>query len=170
MKVKKTVYYHTYFEDFTGEERPVTLCALSIIDNLATHGLDEEYVIAAKVCSIGVAIGHISDKKTWSRELGEKIAYNKALNWYSNGNFITASKEGLISSEMVDALLAREAEYIQLNPGAYIKGYNEYKDKWLNKSKGTNNLKENLSSLDLSKLSDKDIKYLNNLCETQKIG
>lgn len=150
MKVKKAVYYHTYFEDFKNQERPVTICALSIIDEDATYGKGEYYDNSPKILSLGIAIGHIQDKKLWSREMGEKIAYNKAINWWTNDNILVSSKAGYISTELVDALLAREAEHIQLDPGNYIKGYNEAKKKYLSKDNTINikELKDKISKLD----------------------
>ncbi len=150
MKIKRIVYRTDTFTDFSGMERPVTMCAASII-------ADKDLPFCkGKILSIGIAIGHPNDKDIWDEKKGKSIAFNKALS--CNGSFLCTNDSGLISSELVDVLLNREMEHFKKDPGLYIAAYNDAKKKYEKKlevEEMTTKLKEKLSKINVNELPEK---------------
>jgi len=145
-------YVYGEFVDFAGATHKFTVAGVSRIeptdkeDNLIsiegpsvmdyTKGLYLSEYIPIKGLLIGVSI--CSPNDTYDKELGEKIAYSKAVNvkdLYSHTALYTPVF-GLINDEVVTAVLDNYAKYITKNPGAIIAGYNKSEKKFLeNKAK-----------------------------------
>lgn len=144
MKVKKSVYLVDKFVDYTGTERPVTMCASSIecdvkdgiviADFRNTDCIeDAEGCRVTKILSLGIAVGHINDKNCWNEEIGKKIALGRSLKWNIGSPILVTSYKGFISTELVDAFLKKEMEHFKKDPGTYITGYNDSKERYLKK-------------------------------------
>lgn len=124
---KRVVYKVGVFEDFSGVERQVVLCAVSTPETTSTH----------KFLSIGVAVQSPCDEIR-NEELAKKIALGKAEK-RPVGELITTNP-GMINTKVVDALLEQELKYFKENPGKYLAGYN--KDKQLYMSNPDNYFKK----------------------------
>ena len=167
MKIKRIVYKHDNFVDFKGNERPVTFCAVSFVTEL--KGID----CTEKFLSLGVSVGHENDKDSWSNEIGERIAYNKAVSG-KNCPILSTNRSGMISTELVEALLNKEIQYFKKDPGTYIKGYRDAEEAWKKqqeKIKITSDLlglKAELTNLDLHKLDKSDLTTLADICYAKK--
>lgn len=137
MKVKKSVYLVDKFVDYTGTERPVTMCASSIecdVNNIFIGNFeDDEFCSITKILSLGIAVGHINDKNCWNEEIGKKIALGRSLKWNVGSPILVTSCKGFISTELVDAFLKKEMEHFKKDPGTYISGYNDSKERYLKK-------------------------------------
>lgn len=113
----------------------------------------------SKVLYIGISICNPVDK------YNEKIGYNKALSRARNSNPVMyVTKSGFISTAVVKALLKQEAEYIKSNPGQYIAGYNNSKEKYL-KKKQIEELKNNFSPIEKTIVEEvnRNPKFLDNV-------
>lgn len=118
--MKKIVYKTGVFTDFTGMEREVIFCAISV---------DEGKDSPIKMLNIGIAVQNPKDAR--NTELGKTIASGKALKPKSSVGRILTDNKGFINTKVVNALLEQEFEYFRTNPGAYLASYN--KDKALYK-------------------------------------
>jgi hypothetical protein len=81
-----------------------------------------------KGLAIGVSVCHPKD--SFNLDIGIKKALEDAKN---KGISIFTTKSGLINTDTVDAILRKEALYIERNPGSVIPGYKEMQAKMLKK-------------------------------------
>lgn len=110
-----------------------------------------------KALYMGVSICNPEDN------FSEKIGIAKATYRAKNSKPVMfVSKNGYINKELVNAFLKQEAVYIQNNPGSLIKGYDEARDKYLNKK----SLKE--SYLNLPEETKQIISLLSDLSKDEK--
>lgn len=130
----KVVYKQGNFIDYKGAQVNFILAAVSIPTNTVLVPVDEdgfeteeEQVESAKLLSLGLAVQRPGDE--WDEELGKKIAYGKAVK--RRDHALTTTDAGMINTRMVEAVLEQEASYMQVNPGRYIAGYDEARDKYL---------------------------------------
>lgn len=132
MKVKKSVYLVDKFVDYTGAERPVTMCASSLEpdEEVFVIGYDWSLSQAKKILSLGIAVGHINDKNCWNEEIGKKIALGRSLKIGVNSPILVTTEKGFISAELVDAFLKKEMEHFKKDPGTYITGYDKAKQRY----------------------------------------
>lgn len=129
------------FIDFKGETHRVTLCALSQSpettdgDDLMVVWTDGETVDESadiyhevfRSVSLGMAICCPSDEKSFSEEIGKKIAQNRAEQEVPK--FVSLFP-GVVNTTLVRAFLRQEMEYVKKNPEQFIKGYAEAKARY----------------------------------------
>lgn len=135
--MNKVVYKCDSFVDYKGTKVNFILAAVSIpCDNVIVPVDDcgcvdeeqwENQVESPKILSIGMAIQHPTD--TWDEELGKEIAYGKAIK--KRDHILATTDSGLINTKVVEALVEQEAAYMHVNPGRYIAGYDDAKNKYL---------------------------------------
>lgn len=132
MKVKKSVYLVDKFVDYTGAERPVTMCASSLEPEEGTFLIGYNFKVRGveKILSLGIAVGHINDKNCWNEEIGKKIALGRSLKIDVNSPILVTTHKGFISAELVDAFLKKEMEHFKKDPGTYITGYDKAKQRY----------------------------------------
>ena len=126
--MEKVVFKLGKFTDFRGEIREVIFCAVS-------QDLIGKYVYVSgayseipKVVRIGVSIRNSEDE--FDEELGKIIALGKAKKDKTCVGKLYSTNKGMINTLMIDGLLEQELNYFQNNPGKYIKGYDQQKDKY----------------------------------------
>jgi hypothetical protein len=142
------------FIDYRGMERDFTMVAVTIPikswnskvvvslmeemyqnqnnannEEVETGYMYTDFAEVRKMLSIGVAVRCNRDKDLG---LGEYIAYGKAIRSASEpyGHVIFVTHTGMINTKMVQALLEQESEHFKKDPGAYIKGYNNDRDRY----------------------------------------
>lgn len=143
------MYKNGSIVDFQGVEHKFIVCALSTSNyDSAEHGvllttIDEngEYLAESELpraVFIGVSIcnpggnGKLGDE--WNEEKGKMVALAKARGfkhsqpWKSAALF--ATRGGMISEPLVEALLNKEVAHIQEDPECVIKGYNQMKERY----------------------------------------
>ena len=127
--MEKVVFKLGKFKDFKNEEREVIFCAVS-------QDLTKDYVYISgaysdipKVLRIGLSIRRSDD--IFDEELGKLIALGKTKKDKTCVGKLYSTDKGLINATMVEALLEQELKYFQQNPGKYIKGYDQQKEKYL---------------------------------------
>lgn len=135
--MNKVVYKCDSFIDYKGTKVNFILAAVSIPCNNVIVPVDEcgcvdeeqweKQVESPKILSIGMAIQHPTD--TWNEELGKEIAYGKAIK--KRDHVLATTDAGLINTKVVEALVEQEAAYMHVNPGRYIAGYDDAKNKYL---------------------------------------
>ena len=129
-------YLTDYFIDYAGNHRMFTLCAVTVPETtIISSNTAEHYIIHQdeiiinfddiknltfpKKLKLGMAVQCPEDDA--NEELGKKIAYGKALKY--NDHIMMVTREGMINTKLVTALLEQEAEYFKKNPDSYIAGY-----------------------------------------------
>ena len=177
MKKDVAIYKNGVIVDFKGVEHPFIVCALST----SSFNEDPDYDVSLTVydkdlndyCNeaglpravfIGVSVCNPGDE--WNEEKGKMIAKAKAGGFKFNKPYksaaLFATRAGLISTELVEALLTREVAHIQEDPESVIPGYNQMKAKYEQKLKEEEYVKDTPDNLvqigkELSKLSASDI-------------
>ena len=126
--MEKVVFKLGKFTDFRGEIREVIFCAVSqdLIGNYVY--VSGAYSEISKVLRIGVSIRNSEDE--FDEELGKIIALGKAKKDKTCVGKLYSTNKGMINTLMIDGLLEQELNYFQNNPGKYIKGYDQQKDKY----------------------------------------
>lgn len=82
-----------------------------------------------KFLTLGVAFCHQNDE--FDPAIGEKIAYEKALNAANSGaTFLATNEPGMINEDTVTAFIDNKIKYIQKDPGSLIAGYDEARKKY----------------------------------------
>lgn len=132
------------FVDYKGVERPFTLCAIVNKDTDLMFGELSEWTIgevsigfpsllgAAEVeISIGFSIVHASDIKRVDEAIGKKIAEGRAEKKPFDTGIFTNAK--ILNNKVVNALLDNYAFVMKTNPGAFIEGYDQMKERYLQK-------------------------------------
>ena len=158
------------FTDYAGKSHDFVVVAIVSTfksDNLQVTSLgNTELKFREKIkegIQIGVSICNPEDK--FNDDMGLSMAKDRALqsevSLYSTDN-------GHISPTLIKALIFQEVEFIKSNPGKYIKGYNEAKERYF-KRKEMAEINDSLNETErgiikrLSKdaeFSDKVIKYV----------
>lgn len=125
------------FTDFAGKEHLFIIAAVSSLYDES----DQKTVVArvsgfiaenvaqvVKDIRIGVSICNPTD------EFNEKVGILKATGRAkSSAPVLAVTEGGFVSVPVIRALLSEQAKYIKENPGDYIKGYNESKEKYMKK-------------------------------------
>lgn len=131
--MNKVQYITGTFTDFKGQERKFVMAAVSVVDETAY--VDSQHLRdlldTPKYITVGVSVCLPFDE--FNEELGKKIAYGKALK--STEHRLYATHSGLINTGLVTGLLNQEAERFKIDPGCYLKGYNDYKAKYMRASR-----------------------------------
>ena len=161
MKQDVAEYLVDSFVDFKGNVHQVVLCALSQSpesidsDNLMVAWSDGETVDESadifhevfRLVSLGIAICCPSDEKSFSEEIGKKIAKNRAEKEVPK--FVSLFP-GVVNTTLIRAFLKQEMEFIKKNPEQFIVGYAEAKaryDKKQNLDKTVKNLTEDEANI-----------------------
>ena len=118
---EKVVFKQDQFTDFKGNVRNFCLCAIS--DVLDLNNPEKNL----KRLRIGISIQNEAD--VYNPSIGKIIAEGKARK--KSCGIIISSNIGMINTKVVNALLEQESEYFKENPGKYIAGYNNARDKHL---------------------------------------
>lgn len=139
-KQNKTVYISGKFKDYAGIERPFTMCAVSVGTELAVVSEDGIENFTPKALYLGLSVVHPEDinrkKKVkvngttqevpvYDEEIGQQIAYGKAMNPKSRLGSVYVDHPGLINTSVVNALLKQESDHFIANPANYIMGYDK---------------------------------------------
>jgi hypothetical protein len=141
MKQDIAEYLVDSFVDFKGDVHQVVLCALSQSpesidsDNLMVAWSDGETVDDSadifhdvfRMASLGIAICCPADKKSFSEEIGKKIALNRAEKEVPK--FVSLFP-GVVNTTLIRAFLRQEMEFIKKNPEQFIVGYAEAKERY----------------------------------------
>lgn len=90
------------------------------------YGIWDYIGTVVKTVSLGISICNPTDE--FDEEIGIKKALSRAR---KNSATLYSSNKGAINTPVVKALLQQEAKYLEENPGQFIKGYNESRDKYL---------------------------------------
>jgi len=149
--------------DFRGVEHPFIVCALST-SNFQTeeHKVElsvrdtDAYIVDSmefpRAVFIGISVCNPEDN--WDEEKGKMIALAKAkgFNPYKiqKSAALFATRSGLISEPLVNALLDKEVQHVIDDPESVIKGYNKMKLRYeseLEKAKFLEKLPEPLLDL-----------------------
>jgi len=87
----------------------------------------------------GIAVTKAEDADVYNTEVGLRIALGRALNANKEENVhaIFSTHPGMFSTESVRAILMNEAKFFTENPGSYMGGYNEARDKYLASQKAS---------------------------------
>lgn len=101
-----------------------TIYDMDMLDENIIHSYMN--VDLTKMIKIGIAVQCVDDE--YNEEIGQKIAYGKAVKYYDH--ILIVSRPGMINTIMVDALLQQEAEHFKKNPESYIPSYNKRKKNW----------------------------------------
>lgn len=147
MKKDVVMYKNGSIVDFQGNNHPFVVCALSTssfnndgqtVEIGVYNNYDGDYLgstEAARAVFIGISVCNPVDE--WDEEKGKMIAYNKAKGFKASNPAksaaIFATRAGMISEGLVQALLDREVQHVIDDPEYVIKGYNRMKERFLAK-------------------------------------
>lgn len=183
MKKDVVMFKNGSFVDFQGITHNFIVCAVSTSNfqteedavSLVTYYRDSDIVYdeleIPRAVFIGVSVcnpGNGTDKKgdDWNEAKGKMIAEAKARGFkkanIAKSAALFATRGGLISEKLVEALLDREVEHIKEDPESVIKGYNTMKARWEEKQENAKYLAESPEELvklgeKLASMSEKDI-------------
>jgi len=151
--MEKVTYLSDKFINYKGETQQFVLCAVSYM-------LDD----TTKSLSVGVSFTHPKD--TFNEEIGETIAYNKAID--KPCCYLETDNKGVINTALVTCVLTNIVEQIQKNPGKFIAGYNDAEKKYkqtCEASKTWSQMTEEDKSFitKLVKVTDSQIKHFRNI-------
>lgn len=165
--MKTIVNYLTgNFVNYAGQSQQVIICAITSepINNknyIVNFKDNASHVISTKrILQLGISIQNPNDPI--NEELGKKIAFGKAVN--SNPTMVSAIP-GIITKEVVDAIMQKTLKYVQNSPENYITTYAKNKAKF-NANKQLLDKYNNLSDEDkklVDLLKTKDIDELKEL-------
>ena len=168
MKKDVIMYKNGVIVDFQGLEHPFIVCALSTNSlntdedsvEITTYNNETDVVLGSVVPQravfIGVSICNPGDGKDrpgdiWNEEKGKMIALAKARGFKHSAPeksaALFATRGGMISATLVEALLTREVEHIKEDPECVIKGYNQMKARWEQKQEAAKYLEETPENL-----------------------
>lgn len=136
MKNDVIVYRCDSFVDYKGEEHKIVACAVSqsIAEDPEGYKLSvawtngsaiDQPTDVTRLVSIGISICNPTDK--YDTIKGEKMAYNRAVH-DPKCPTLYATKDGVITTALVNAFIDQEVSFIKENPEKVIKGYNKSKE------------------------------------------
>jgi len=175
MKKDIVMFKNGSFVDFQGVTRQFVVCALSTsqfnneehevdLTVYGSEGILEGETSLPRAVFIGISVCNPIDE--WDENKGRMIAEAKARGFKydapEKSAALFATRAGMISEILVQALLDREVEHIKEDPEYVIKGYNQMKKRWEEKQEMEKYVKEtpeNLANLadQLRGLSEDDI-------------
>ena len=179
------MYKNGSFIDFQGVTRQFVVCALSTssfntdeqevaITTYEGKGFLVGEVVSPRAVFIGVSVCNPQDQ--WNEEKGKMIALAKArgfkLDAPEKSAALFATRAGLISEEMINAILDREVQHVIDVPESVIKGYGKMKARWEEEQEMKKYVEEtpdNLKALsaELNKLSTAEIERVINVALIQ---
>ena len=143
MKKDVVMYKNGSFVDFQGVTRQFVVCALSTssfntdeqevaITTYQRDGLPVSEVVSPRAVFIGISVCNPQDQ--WNEEKGKMIALAKAKGFKieapEKSAALFATRAGLISEGMINAILDREVQHVIEVPESVIKGYSQMKARW----------------------------------------
>lgn len=154
MKQDVAEYLVDSFIDYKGEEHKIVICALSQTpdevdgDRLMVVWSDGDTVDESadiyhdvyRAVSLGIAICCPGDIKSFTEEIGKKIAFNRAEK--AIPKFVSLEC-GVVNTTLIHAFLRQEMEFIKRSPERFINGYEDSKNRYemkLNLEKEVKNL------------------------------
>ena len=182
MKKDVAMYEKGSIVDFQGVEHPFIVCALStsafqtsetsveIVSYETDGGNEIDNLEVPRAVFVGIAVCNPGDE--WNEEKGKMIALNKAKGFkpsdIKKSAALFATRAGLISELMVQALLKKEVQHVIDDPEYVIKGYNQMKERYeeeQEKKKYLAETPENLMELGtkMASLSDAEIERVINV-------
>lgn len=185
MKKDVVMYKNGSFVDFQGVTRQFVVCALSTsnfntneqevaITTYDGNGIPVGEVVSPRAVFIGISVCNPQDQ--WNEEKGKMIALAKAkgfkLEAPEKSAALFATRAGLISEEMIKAILDREVQHVIDVPGSVIKGYDQMKARWEEEQEMKKYVEEtpdNLKALsaELNKLTTAEIERVINVALIQ---
>ena len=130
------------FVDFKGIKRPFTPCVAlvegeniyAVKDIVNMKDWDVLRVFgSAKIpqVNIGLSICHENDLNSYNTTIGIKQAEGRALTGRNAALNMLVSDTRFFTMDQLDMMLKSFIEDFKKKPGKYIKGYNEYEEKYL---------------------------------------
>ncbi len=151
MKQNKTIYRTGKFTDYKGIKRPFVMCAVtSKREGLYLTDTVNRFdtIDVPKAVYMGISICHESDLDKYDEEIGKIIAYGKAMKPEKSKLILTSFDKGVLTTNIINALLDQEEKFFLDNPEKHIVGYNEARIKYNLKNLGVDEL--------LSRIKDKE--------------
>ena len=130
------------FVDFKGIKRPFTACialvegeniyAVKDIVNMKDWDVLRVFGnIKIPQVNIGLSICHENDLNSYNTTIGIKQAEGRALTGRNAALNMLISDTRFFTMDQLDMMLKSFIEDFKKKPGKYIKGYNEYEEKYL---------------------------------------
>lgn len=130
------------FVDFKGIKRPFTACialvegeniyAVKDIVNMKDWDVLRVFGnIKIPQVNIGLSICHENDLNSYNTTIGIKQAEGRALTGRNAALNMLVSDTRFFTMDQLDMMLKSFIEDFKKKPGKYIKGYNEYEEKYL---------------------------------------
>lgn len=130
--MKTIVNYLTgSFVNYAGQTQQVIICAITsepcCINRWVTDEVSDgfEFTPVKRQLNLGISIQNPND--SINEELGKKIAFGKATN---STPVMVSTIPGIITKEVVDAVMTKTLKYVQNSPENYIATYAKNKAKF----------------------------------------
>lgn len=120
------------FVNYAGQTQQVIICAITsepccsyryVVDEEDDEGM--LFTPVKRQLNLGISIQNPND--SINEELGKKIAFGKATN---STPVMVSTIPGIITKEVVDAVMAKTLKYVQNSPENYIATYAKNKAKF----------------------------------------
>lgn len=126
------------FVDFKGLERNYTICAAiqdasRIYTYLEFSSEDSRYIDSDEILSIGLAICHEQDMKSYNSKIGKMQAEGRALKCKNASVVMTLDNYKFATDDLLNNIADTFEKDFKRCPGKYIKGYNDAEIKWRKK-------------------------------------
>ena len=130
------------FVDFKGIKRPFTAC-IALVEGENIYAVKDIVNMkdwdvlrvfgSAKIpqINIGLSICHENDLNSYNETIGIKQAEGRALTGRNAALNMLVSDTRFFTMDQLDMMLKSFIEDFKKKPGKYIKGYNEYEEKYL---------------------------------------
>ena len=130
------------FVDFKGIKRPFTAC-IALVEGENIYAVKDIVNMkdwdvlrvfgSAKIpqVNIGLSICHENDLNSYNTTIGIKQAEGRALTGRNAALNMLISDTRFFTMDQLDMMLKSFIEDFKKKPGKYIKGYNEYEEKYL---------------------------------------
>ena len=130
------------FVDFKGIKRPFTAC-IALVEGENIYAVKDIVNMkdwdvlrvfgSAKIpqINIGLSICHENDLNSYNTTIGIKQAEGRALTGRNAALNMLVSDTRFFTMDQLDMMLKSFIEDFKKKPGKYIKGYNEYEEKYL---------------------------------------
>ena len=130
------------FVDFKGIKRPFTAC-IALVEGENIYAVKDIVNMkdwdvlrvfgSAKIpqVNIGLSICHENDLNSYNTTIGIKQAEGRALTGRNAALNMLISDTRFFTMDQLDMMLKSFIENFKKKPGKYIKGYNEYEEKYL---------------------------------------
>ena len=118
-------FKHDSFKDFKGVEHKFTVAlVIEHIENAPKNKI--RLATGVSVCC---------EKDEWNEETGKMISANRASAKHPESVYSSALAKSLLTDEVIQDALTKEADFVRENPGVFIKGYDQAKKRYLRRQK-----------------------------------